>query len=59
MSRSSAEAELAHTACEMMWLKFLLLELEFIVDGPMFIYCNNQAAIHSQQSCFFMTGPST
>ena len=32
VSRSSAEAKyraMAHTACEMMWLKNLMLELEF------------------------------
>jgi len=47
MSRSNAEAEyrvMAHT-CEMMWLKSLLWELEFSVDDPKLMYCDNQSAI--------------
>jgi len=38
VSYPSAEAEykaMAHTAYEMTWLKSLLWELEFSVDGPM------------------------
>jgi len=48
-SHSSAEAEyraMAHATCEMMWLKFLLWELEFSVDGLMFMYCDNHATIY-------------
>ena len=48
VSRSSAKAEyraMAHTTCEMMWVKSLLWELRFSVDYPMSIYCDNQATI--------------
>lgn len=36
VSRSSAEAEyraMAHTACEMMWVRSLLQEMSFIISG--------------------------
>jgi len=41
VSCSSVEAEykaMAHSACEMMWLKSMLLKLRFSVDGPMLMY---------------------
>jgi len=44
VSRSSVEAEyrvMAHTACEMIWLKNLLLELDFRQPEPMRMFCNN------------------
>jgi len=47
VSCSSIEVEyraMAHTTCEMMWLKSLLWELKFNVDGLMSMYNNNQAA---------------
>ena len=49
MSHSSAEAEykaMAHTACEMKWLKTLLGGLEFSEDGLMPMYCDNHVAIY-------------
>ena len=49
VSRSSVEAEyrvMAHTACEMMWLENLLLELGFRHPGPMPISCDNQCYLY-------------
>ena len=49
MSHSSAEAEykaMAHTACEMKWLKTLLGGLEFSEDGLMPTYFDNQTTIY-------------
>lgn len=49
VARSSAEAEyraMAHTACEMFWLKNLMGELGFAYDEPLPMHCDNQAAIH-------------
>jgi len=42
-SRSSAEVEykvMAHTTCELIWLKNLLAELDFRQLGPMPLYCD-------------------
>ena len=47
--RSSAKVKyraMAHTTCEMMWLKTLLGEHEFSEDGPMPMYCDNHVAIY-------------
>ena len=44
VSRSTAEAEyqaMTHTACEMMWLKNLLIEFGFKQFGPMPMHCDN------------------
>jgi transposase InsO family protein len=49
VARSSAEAEyraMAHTACELTWLRTLLQEFGFPVHDPTPLYCDNQAAIH-------------
>ena len=49
VARSSAKAEnraMAHTSCELMWVKHLLKELKFVVKVPMTMHCDNQAAIH-------------
>lgn len=49
VARSSAEAEyraMAHTTCELMWLKTLMKEMGFEVDEPMKMFCDNQAATH-------------
>ena len=49
VARSSAEAEyraMAHTLCELMWIKHLLEELRFVVKLPMTMHCDNQAAIY-------------
>ena len=55
MSHSSAEAEyrpMAHTACEMIWLKNLLMELDFrqLEPMPMPLHCDNQSAIYITQN---------
>ena len=36
---------MAQTACEMMWIKSLLVELRFGVELSMSTHCDNQAAI--------------
>jgi hypothetical protein len=49
VARSSAEAEyraMAHTTCEVVWLRSFLEEIGFSVQLPMQLYCDNQAAIH-------------
>ncbi|XP_050119969.1 uncharacterized mitochondrial protein AtMg00810-like [Malus sylvestris] len=49
VARSSAEAEyraMASTACELIWLKSLLLTLGFPHQQPMSLHCDNQAAMH-------------
>ncbi|XP_071927547.1 uncharacterized mitochondrial protein AtMg00810-like isoform X1 [Coffea arabica] len=49
VSRSSAESEyraMAHTVCELVWLKSMLLELGFEHKQPMNLVCDNQAAVH-------------
>ena len=49
LSRSSAEAQyraMAHTTCEILWLKNLLMELGFRQPGLMRMHCDNQSAIY-------------
>ena len=49
VARSSAEVEyraIAHTSCELLWLKHFLEELMFEVPLPMSMYCDNQVVIH-------------
>ena len=49
VARFSAELEyraMAHTTCELVWLKHLLEELGFPQTTPMSLLCDNQAAIH-------------
>ena len=49
VARSSAEAEyraMAHTTCEVVWVRSFLEEIGFPVQVPMNLYCDNQAAIH-------------
>ena len=56
MSRSSAETKyrvMTRTACEMVWLKNLLMELDFRQSGPMPIHCDNQSAIYIAQNSVF------
>ena len=56
MSRSSAEAEyraMVHTACEMVWLQNLLIELGFKQSELMPIHCDNQSAIYIAQNSVF------
>ena len=54
--RSSAKTEyraMAHTACEMMWLKNLMKELDFRQLRPMPMHCDNQSAIYIVQNPMF------
>jgi hypothetical protein len=49
VARSSAEAKyrvMASAACELIWLKGLLLDLGFSSSIPMTLFCDNQAAMH-------------
>ena len=49
VARSSAEAEyraMASTACELIWLKRLLRDLEIISSKPILLHCDNQAVMH-------------
>ena len=49
VARSSAEAEyraMASAACELIWLKSLLLDMGFSSSLPMTLFCDNQAAMH-------------
>jgi len=44
---------MAHTACEIIWLKNLLMELDFRQPGSMYMYCDNQQyAIYIAQNVF-------
>ncbi|XP_070664508.1 uncharacterized mitochondrial protein AtMg00810-like [Malus domestica] len=56
VARSSAEAEyraMASTACELIWLKNMLLDLGFPHQQPMSLYCDNQAAMHITSNLVF------
>ena len=56
VARSSAEAEyraMAHTTCELVWLRNLLQEIGFRMDKPMKLYCDNQAALHISSNPVF------
>ena len=44
---------MAQTACEMMWLRSLLIDLDFSVDRHMPMYCGNQAAIYITNNPIF------
>ena len=49
VARSNAEAEyraMAHTTCEMMWLKSFMEDLGVVYTKPMVMHCDNQAAIY-------------
>lgn len=53
MSRSEIEYRaMPHTACELMWIKSLLTEIRFPLDGPMTMYCDNQVAIYITSPVF-------
>ena len=41
---------MAHTICEMMWLKNLSLEFGFRYLGPMPMFCDNQSAMYIAQN---------
>ena len=56
MARSSVEAEyrvMALPACELIWLKQLLKELQFGEVTQMTLICDNQAALHISSSPVF------
>ncbi|GFZ21391.1 hypothetical protein Acr_29g0005530 [Actinidia rufa] len=60
--RSSAETKyraMAHTSCELLWLKHLLEDKMFEVQLPMRMYCNNQATIHIKSNPVFHKKPNT
>jgi hypothetical protein len=49
VARSSAEAEyhaMAHTTCELTWLRTVLQEFGLLTQGPTPLYYDNQAVIH-------------
>ncbi|KAJ0694555.1 putative RNA-directed DNA polymerase [Helianthus annuus] len=49
VSRSSAEAEyrsMASTISEVLWMRWLLQELDVPVEGPTPLFCDNQVARH-------------
>ena len=61
VSRSSVVADyiaMAHTACEIMWLKNLLLELGLRQSVLMPMFCDNESAILSHKILCFMRGLS-
>ena len=37
---------MAHRSCKLLWLKHFLVELMFLVQLHMRMYCDNQTAIH-------------
>ena len=41
---------MAHTACEMIWLKNILLELNLRQSEPKPMFCDNQSAIYIAQN---------
>lgn len=56
VARSSTEAEyraMAHTTCELLWLKHLLQELKFCAITPMNLVCDNQSALHLSSNPVF------
>jgi hypothetical protein len=49
ISRSSSEAEyraLSSSTCELIWLTFLMKDLNIVCSKPPVIYCDSQSAIH-------------
>ncbi|GAU45556.1 hypothetical protein TSUD_27570 [Trifolium subterraneum] len=49
VSRSSSEAEyrvIAQATCEAQWLLYVLKDLHINHDFPIFLYCDNQSALH-------------
>ena len=44
---------MAHTTCEVVWIRSLLEEIGFPVQVPVNLYCDNQAAIHIASNLVF------
>jgi len=44
---------MVHTASEMVWLKNLLMKLDFRQSGPMSMHCDNQFIIYIAQNHVF------
>ena len=44
---------MASTACELIWLKSLLSDLGFPSNQLMFLFCDDQAAMHIASNPFF------
>jgi len=44
---------MAHTTCEMMWLKYLMIELDFKQSGSMHMHWDNQSALYIAQNPIF------
>lgn len=56
VSRSSAEAKyraIASTVSELLWLRWLLTDLEALRSGPTTLYCDNQATRHIANNLAF------
>ncbi|GAV76750.1 hypothetical protein CFOL_v3_20223 [Cephalotus follicularis] len=56
VARSIAESEyraMAHTTCELMWVRQLLTEMGFADASPMQLWYDNQAAIHIASNLVF------
>ena len=56
MSRSSAEAEyraMASTVSEVLWVTWLLKDLQVVIDSPSTLFCDNQAARHIDNNPVF------
>lgn len=54
--RSSTELDynpMAHTTCELLWIKHLLEELSFLHEGHMELKCDNQVATHISSKPMF------
>uniref|UniRef100_A0A2N9E974 Uncharacterized protein n=1 Tax=Fagus sylvatica TaxID=28930 RepID=A0A2N9E974_FAGSY len=44
---------MAHTTCELTWLRTVLQEFGLLTQGPTPLYCDNQAAIHNASNPVF------
>jgi hypothetical protein len=44
---------MAHTTCELLWLKHLLKELKYCELGPMELMCDNQWALYLYSNPYF------
>ena len=56
LSQSTAESKyraMINVSCELVWIIDLLTELDFALECPLRLYCDNQAAIHIAQNPVF------